>query len=58
MTVQKTNLQSGNLKPWLSEDFAERFKEAFGREMTADEREFFGLEPVLSAHDECAEAAD
>lgn len=42
----------------LSEDFAERFREAFGRDMTADEREFFGLEPALSTHDECAEAAD
>ena len=58
MVFKKTNPQSGNLKPWLSEDFAERFKEAFGREMTADEREFFGLEPPQTDPDECAEAAD
>jgi hypothetical protein len=58
MTVRKTNPQSGSLKPWLSEDFAERFKEAFGREMTADEREFFGLEPLQTDPDEYAEAAD
>ena len=29
--------------PWLTEDFEFKFRQAFGREMTADERAFFGL---------------
>ena len=29
--------------PWISPDFEERFREAFGREMRLEEREFFGI---------------
>ncbi len=31
----------------LPEDMEERFRRAFGREMRADEREFFGLAPEI-----------
>ena len=58
MVLKKTNPQSENQKPWISDDFAERFREAFGRAMTAAEREFFGLEPLQTDPDECAEASD
>ena len=29
--------------PWLTTDFEEKFREAFGREMRLEEREFFGI---------------
>ena len=32
-----------NLKPWNTPDFEFRFREAMGRNMTRQEREFFGL---------------
>ena len=32
-----------NHKPWKTPDFEARFREAMGREMTPEEREFFGL---------------
>src|SRR5215468_3432703 len=40
MTHQRINLPSGNenSRPWLNESFAERFRQALGREMTAEER--------------------
>ena len=31
-------------KPWNTPDFELKFREAMGRNMTAQEREFFGLE--------------
>ena len=60
MADQKMNSKSGqeNPKPWLNEDFAQRFRQAFGRAMTAEERQFFGLDPAPPAADENAEAAD
>ena len=33
----------GNPKPWNTPDFEVRFREAMGRSMTRQEREFFGL---------------
>ena len=33
----------GNSKPWNTPDFEVRFREAMGRNMTRQEREFFGL---------------
>lgn len=33
----------GNAKPWNTPDFEVRFREAMGRSMTHQEREFFGL---------------
>jgi len=33
----------GNPKPWNTPDFEVRFREAMGRNMTPQEREFFGL---------------
>lgn len=33
----------GNPKPWNTPDFEVRFREAMGRNMTRQEREFFGL---------------
>ena len=33
-----------NERRWLSKDFQEKFRKAFGREMTAAERQYFGLE--------------
>ena len=29
--------------PWLTKDFEFKFRQALGREMTAEERAFFGL---------------
>jgi len=43
-------------KPWLTENFAERFREAFGREMTADERSFFGLDSRIAEDDQSENA--
>jgi len=59
MTHQRINLPSGNenSRPWLNESFAERFRQALGREMTAEERAFFGLESPQKRTDE-AEGAD
>lgn len=43
---------NGNGRPvWLTDDFELRFAEAFGREMTAEEREFFGLDAPSRSHD-------
>jgi hypothetical protein len=38
-------MTSQEKKPWNTPDFEHRFREAMGRKMTSDEREFFGLEP-------------
>jgi hypothetical protein len=35
---------NNNERRWLTEDFTEKFRKAFGREMTAEERQYFGLE--------------
>ena len=59
MMSQRMRLQSGNenSKPWLNENFADRFRQAFGREMTAEERSFFGLESPRTETEE-TEGAD
>jgi hypothetical protein len=46
----------GKEKPWLTENFAERFREAFGREMTPDERDFFGLDSRRAEDDQSENA--
>ena len=46
-----------NSRPWLNENFAERFRQALGREMTAEERTFFGLKAPQAGSEE-AEGAD
>jgi hypothetical protein len=33
-------------RPWLTPDFEIKFRQAFGREMTAEERAFFGVRPA------------
>ena len=59
MAYRTMNLHPGseNSRPWLNENFAERFRQALGREMTADERTFFGLEAPQAGSEE-AEGAD
>ena len=37
-------LSENNQKRWLTKDFVEKFRAALGREMTADERQYFGLD--------------
>ena len=39
-------------RPWRTVDFENKFQQAMGRQMTAKEREFFGLEQKRSAGDE------
>jgi hypothetical protein len=41
-----------NPRPWLTENFAERFREVFGREMSVEERAFFGLEAPQTGTEE------
>lgn len=41
-----------NYKPWNTPDFELKFREAMGREMTRQEREFFGLMDDDSDRDE------
>ena len=38
--------------PWLSKDFEFKFRQAFGREMTPEERAFFGLNATTSGEEE------
>jgi hypothetical protein len=33
--------------PWLTHDFEQRFRDAFGREMNREERQFFGLSATV-----------
>jgi hypothetical protein len=48
---------TGNGRPvWLTEDFELRFAEAFGREMTAEERIFFGLDVTSRTHEKTPES--
>ena len=39
-------------QPWLTKDFEFKFRQAFGREMTPEEREFFGLNTTMSGEEE------
>jgi len=58
VTTESLSMQSRERKekPWLTENFAERFREAFGREMTADERSFFGLDSRIAEDDQSENA--
>lgn len=38
-------MQQKREKSWITPDFEVKFREAMGRDMTAQEREFFGLAP-------------
>lgn len=38
-------MQEPREKCWITSDFEVKFREAMGRDMTAQEREFFGLSP-------------
>lgn len=42
--VMETTMAAEQRKPWNTPDFERRFKEAMGRNMTRQEREFFGLD--------------
>jgi hypothetical protein len=49
----------GNSKPWNTPDFEVRFREAMGRNMTRQEREFFGLpEPEIEEQSALDDSAD
>ena len=39
-------------QPWLTKDFEFKFRQAFGREMTPEERAFFGLSTTVSGEEE------
>lgn len=41
-----------NYKPWNTPDFELKFREAMGRDMTRQEREFFGLMDEDAGRDE------
>jgi len=43
MNMEMVMPPKGNSKPWNTPDFEVRFREAMGRSMTRQEREFFGL---------------
>lgn len=43
-----------NHKPWNTPDFELKFREAMGRDMTRQEREFFGLMDEDATNDEDA----
>ncbi|PYX99457.1 MAG: hypothetical protein DMG64_03220 [Acidobacteria bacterium] len=43
MNTEMVMPPKGNPKPWNTPDFEVRFREAMGRSMTPQEREFFGL---------------
>jgi hypothetical protein len=45
-------LPQRNRKPWNTPDFEVRFREAMGREMTPQEREFFGLSDKKSGQED------
>ena len=48
-----------NYKPWNTPDFELKFREAMGRDMTRQEREFFGLMDEDANHeDEPAASSD
>jgi len=39
-------------RPWLTPDFELKFRQAFGRKMTPEERAFFGLKGTAENPDE------
>jgi hypothetical protein len=44
MQAMETTMNAEPRKPWNTPDFELKFREAMGRNMTDQEREFFGLE--------------
>ena len=48
----------GNPKPWNTPDFEVRFREAMGRNMTRQEREFFGLSEEESEEQSAMDNSD
>jgi hypothetical protein len=42
--------EENSQQPWLTRDFESRFRQAFGREMSPEERTFFGLEVSVDGH--------
>ena len=42
-------MQEQKEKSWITPDFEVKFREAMGRAMTVQEREFFGLAPEKAA---------
>jgi len=44
-------LHQNDRQPWLTKDFELKFRQAFGREMTSEERSFFGLDEFIPAED-------
>jgi len=53
MNMETVMPPKGNPKPWNTPDFEVRFREAMGRNMTRQEKEFFGL-PEDDAEEQAA----
>jgi hypothetical protein len=53
--METTMSAERNHKPWNTPDFELKFREAMGRDMTRQEREFFGLMDEDANCDEKAE---
>lgn len=51
-------MQQTREKCWITPDFEVKFREAMGRDLTAQEREFFGLVPKKSTNKESDALAD
>ncbi|MFL6437523.1 MAG: hypothetical protein ACJ71Q_08090 [Terriglobales bacterium] len=45
-------------RPWLTPDFELKFRQAFGRDMTAEERAFFGMNGTAANPAEALPRAD
>ena len=52
--METTMAAEKNYKPWNTPDFELKFREAMGRDMTRQEREFFGLMDEDAGADEDA----
>jgi hypothetical protein len=50
--METTMAAEKNYKPWNTPDFELKFREAMGRDMTRQEREFFGLMDEDGVRDE------
>ncbi len=50
--METTMAAEKNYKPWNTPDFELKFREAMGRDMTRQEREFFGLMDEDASRDE------
>jgi len=45
-------------RPWLTPDFELKFRQAFGRDMTAEERAFFGMNGTAAHSGEESQGPD